>query len=245
MEFSVNHPLLFAMAAVILGLILLQSVLFLRRALRRAGEIGIEKSMVKRVIRTAAIFTIAPAVAIVIGVITLSKDLGLPLPWLRLSVIGSLSYETIAASNALRAMGRGFGSGDPITAQQYVTVLFVMTISILAGIFLVSLIGKRLHKGMEERAKKDRTWSDLFTNAMFIGMICAFVGFIFSDVGTVARGDFSGLIPVCVFFVAMLAVIICSILMKKLKWNWLNDYALPIALLCGMASAIPFTAWLG
>ena len=37
---------------------------------------------------TAAIFTIAPAVAIVIGVITLSKDLGVPLPWLRLSVIG-------------------------------------------------------------------------------------------------------------------------------------------------------------
>jgi len=39
----------------------------------------------------------APAVAIVISVITLSKDLGLPLPWLRLSVVGSLSYETIAA----------------------------------------------------------------------------------------------------------------------------------------------------
>ena len=184
------------------------------------------------------------AVAIVIGVITLAKDLGIPLPWLRLSVVGSLSYETIAASNALRGMGRTFGSGDPITAQQYVTVLFVMTISIFGGILLVSIIGKRLHQGMENRAKRDRTWSELFTNAMFIGMITAFVGFIFSDVGTVVHGDLSGLIPVCVFVVAMLVVILCSVLMKKYKWNWLNDYALPFALVIGIASAIPFTAWL-
>ena len=245
MEFRVNHPVLFVMTAVVIGLIMLQSVSFLRRAIKRAGELGIEKGTIGRVIKSSIIFTIAPAIAIVIGVITLSKDLGLPLPWLRLSVVGSLSYETIAASNALRAMGRGFGSGDPITAQQYVTVLFVMTISILGGIFLVSLIGKRLHKGMEERAKKDKTWSEIFTNAMFIGMIAAFIGFIFGDVGSVGAGNTAGLIPVCVFFVAMIAVLLCAFLMKKLKWNWLNDYALPIALLCGMASAIPLTAWLG
>ena len=38
-------------------------------------------------------------------------------------------------------------------------------------------------------------------------------------------------------------LIVCGV--NGLKWNWLNDYALPIALLCGMASAIPLTAWLG
>ena len=245
MEFTVNHPVLFLMAGIVIFLVLLQSFIFLRRALKRAEQIGIEKAQTKKVIRTAAIFTIAPAIAILIGVITLAKDLGIPLPWLRLSVIGSLSYETIAASNALRAMGRSFGSGDPVTAQQFVTVLFVMTISILAGIFLVSIIGKRLYHGMEERRKKDRTWSEIFTNAMFIGMICAFVGFIFSDVGTISSGNLSGLIPVCVFFISMIVMIVCAALMKKLKWNWLNDYALPFALIIGMASAIPLTALLG
>ena len=38
---------------------------------------------------------------------------------------------------------------------------------------------------------------------------------------------------------------LCGILMKKFNWKWLNDYALPIALVAGMAAAIPLTAWLG
>ena len=33
--------------------------------------------------------------------------------------------------------------------------------------------------------------------------------------------------------------------MKKFKWAWVNDYALPISLVLGMAAAIPLTAWLG
>ena len=45
--------------------------------------------------------------------------------------------------------------------------------------------------------------------------------------------------------VSALVMVACGILMKKLKWNWLNDYALPLSLILGMASAIPITAWLG
>ena len=36
-----------------------------------------------------------------------------------------------------------------------------------------------------------------------------------------------------------------GILINKLKWKWVNDYALPICMVLGMALAIPFTAWLG
>jgi hypothetical protein len=55
----------------------------------------------------------------------------------------------------------------------------------------------------------------------------------------------SGLVPVCVMVVSALVMALCGILMKKLKWKWLNDYALPISMVLGMASAIPLTAWLG
>ena len=54
----------------------------------------------------------------------------------------------------------------------------------------------------------------------------------------------SGLIPVCVMGVAALVMVICGLLMKKPKLKWLSDYALPISLVLGMASAIPITAWL-
>jgi uncharacterized membrane protein len=41
------------------------------------------------------------------------------------------------------------------------------------------------------------------------------------------------------------ALSICGILINKLKWKWLNDYALPLCMVLGMAMAIPLTSWLG
>ena len=97
MEFQVNHPILFVIAGIIVAVVLAQSVFFLIKAWRHGIRIGMDRAKLKKIAVTAAVFTIAPAVAIVISVITLAKDLGVALPWLRLSVVGSLSYETIAA----------------------------------------------------------------------------------------------------------------------------------------------------
>ena len=55
----------------------------------------------------------------------------------------------------------------------------------------------------------------------------------------------SGLVPVCVMLVSALVMVACGLLMRKPKLKWLSEYALPISLVLGMASAIPITAWLG
>ncbi len=272
MEFSVNHPILFVLAGIVIAAVLAQSVFFLVKALRRSKELGMDQTKIKKAIRTAAIFTIAPAVAIVISVMVLSNKLGLPLPWLRLSVVGSMSYETIAANNALSSMGQSLGSAAPLTAQQYVTVLLVMTISIMVGIWLVPAIGKKLQNGMASLGNRDAKWADIFSNALFIGMISAFLGFVFCDVSRLWTADengqvtvmvdkflengdkikvpqvftsTSGLVPVCVMVVSALVMVICGLLMKKPKLKWLSEYALPISLIAGMAAAIPLTALLG
>lgn len=271
MEFSVNHPILFVLAGIIVAFVLAQSVYFLLKAIRRSKQLGMDQAKIRKTIRSAAIFTIAPAVAIVISVMTLSQKLGLPLPWLRLSVVGSMSYETVAANNALSAMGQSLGSGTALTAQQYVNVLLVMTISILMGIWLVPLIGKKLLGGMSNLSKRDGKWADIFSNSMFIGMIAAFLGFVFCNVYWLWHADENGivtvtestvndlgekiqvevqhrategLIPVCVMAVSALMMIVLGLAMRKPKLKWLSEYALPISLVVGMACAIPFTAWL-
>lgn len=249
MEFSVNHPILFVMAGFLVAVVLAQSVYFLVKALRRSQELGMDPAKIRKTIKTAALFTIAPAVSIVISVIALSKSLGLPLPWLRLSVVGSLSYEAIAAENAVSAMGLTLGKTDSLTAQQFVNIALVMTISIMLGIWLVPAIGKKLLGGMESLENRDKKWADIFQNAMFIGMISAFLGYVFCDFSRLwTPGDYSptsGLVPVCVMAVSALVMLVCGLLMKKYKWTWVNDYALPLSLVLGMASAIPITAWLG
>lgn len=249
MEFSINHPILFILVGILVAAVLGQSVYFLVKALRRAKAIGMDMTKIRKTIKTAAVFTIAPAVSIVMSVIVLARSLGLPLPWLRLSVVGSLSYETIAAGNAVSAMGLTLGKIDSLTASQYVTIVLVMTISIMVGIWLVPAIGKKLLGGMKSLSNKDAKWADVLQNAMFIGMIAAFLGFVFCDFSRLwIPGDYnatSGLVPVCVMGVSAVVMLICGLVMKIFKWQWVNDYALPISLLAGMASAIPITAWLG
>ena len=244
MAFNVNSPVLFVVAGVIIAAVLAQSVYFLVKAWRRGLAIGMAADKLKRIARTAAVFTIAPAVAIVISVITLAKDLGVPLPWLRLSVVGSLSYETIAASNAESAMGLVFGQVSALTEQQYVTIAWVMTISIMVGIWLVPLVGKKLQTGMIDMENRDKKWGDIFSASMFIGMISAFLGYVFCDFATVFSGNLSGLIPPLVMLVSALVMCLAGLIVKKYKWRWVGDYALPISLIAGMASAIPITAWL-
>ena len=267
MEFSVNHPILFIMAGILVAVVLAQSVYFLVKALRRSKALGMDQAKLRKTMLTAGIFTIAPAVAIVISVMVLSKTLGLPLPWLRLSVVGSMSYETVAANNALSAMGQTLGAGN-LTAQQFVNVLVVMTISIMLGIWLVPVIGKKLQSGMKSLANRDAKWADIFQNALFIGMIAAFLGFVFCDVSrlwdagarqgiekvlengaevekAVTYSATSGLVPVCVMAVSALVMVVCGLLMKLPKMKWLSEYALPLSLILGMAAAIPISGWLG
>lgn len=245
MEFNVNHPVLFLLTGIIVLIVLAQSVYFLRRAWRRGREIGMPMDKLKRIVIGTAVFTIAPASAIVISVISLSKKLGIPLPWMRLSVVGAITYETPAATNALSAMGLEWAKVTNLTATQYVTVAAVMTMGIMTGIWLVPVVGKKLIGGMISLEKRDRKWGEIFSASLFLGMISAFLGYVFCNFAGVFRGDLSGLIAPLVMLVSALMMGLCALALKKLGWRWMNDYALPISLLVGMASAIPITAWLG
>ena len=244
MEFSVNHPIIFIMVGAIIALVLAQSVFFLVRAVKRAKALGIAKSTVTKTITSAALFTIAPAVAILVGVVALSKSLGLALPWLRLSVIGSITYETVAAGNAIEAAGQTMSElvSDP---SIFITIAWVMTVGIAAGLVFVPFVTKKLQSGMSKIGMKDKKWGEIFNNAMFLGMISAFLGYVFCDVGLIVKGDTSGLIPVCVMAVSAVVMAVLGLIATKTKIRWLTDYALPVSLVAGMASAIPFTALLG
>lgn len=244
MKFFVNHPIIYVLVGVIIAFVLAQSVYFLIRALKRAKELGIDKSTIKKTISSSAVFTIAPAIAVLVGVVALSKSLGVALPWLRLSVIGSITYETVAAGNALEAAG--MSAGTTITDSSiFITIAWVMTIGIAAGLILVPFVTKKIQSGLTKMGMKDKKWGEIFNNAMFLGMISAFLGYVFCDVGKIFQGDTSGLIPVCVMLTSAIVMAICGGLATKFKIRFLTDYALPLSLVIGMASAIPYTSLLG
>jgi len=242
-KFSVNHPILYVLVGIIIAFVLAQSVYFLVKAVKRAKELGISAATVKKTISSSAVFTVAPAIAVLVGVVALSQCLGKAVPWLRLSVIGSITYETVAAGNALEAAGKTM-SEELTDPSVFVAILWVMTIGIAAGLILVPFMTKKIQSGISKIGMKDKKWGEIFNNAMFLGMISAFLGFVFCDVTNVFSGDVSGLVPVCVMLTAAVVMAVCGLLATKCKIRWLTDYALPLSLIAGMASAIPFNAWL-
>ena len=169
--------------------------------------------------------------------------------YMDISPLEKLLEEKLSEAR-IRAMGLELGKISSLTAQQFVNISLVMTISIMMGIWLVPVIGKKLLGGMSSLENRDKKWADIFQNAMFIGMISAFVGYVFCDISRLwapveGFSATSGLIPVCVMAVSALVMVVLGLLMRKPKFKWLGDYALPISLVLGMISAIPITAWLG
>ena len=81
-----------ALALVVVAFVIVQAMFFLVRAIKRARQLGIEKSTIKSTIVSSGLFTVAPAIGIVATVLTLAAGLGYVLPWIRLTVIGNISY---------------------------------------------------------------------------------------------------------------------------------------------------------
>ncbi len=233
--FDPNDSFLYIIVALVIAMVLAQSVYFLVKAWRRARALGMEQKLLRKTAVSSAIFTVAPAVAILLGVIALSRALGFPLPWLRLSVIGAITYETTAAATA--AAAQGYGLAQPITdAAVFTAITWVMTLGIITSPILVVLLGKKIESGVVKLKSRDQKWGELFMTGLFLGMISAFLGVVFARVGE----GLSGWIPVFVMLASAIIMAVCGLLRKRLG-AWLEDYALPISMLGGMGLSIPIT----
>lgn len=237
-NFSVNHPLLFILAGVAVLIVALQSVVFLRKAWKRALELGFSKEKLKKLAVSAAVFSIAPAIAVGIGVITLAGTLGIPLPWLRLSVVGAIMYELSAAETAASALGTSLTG--TLSATEFSAVAWTMTIGITTGLVLIPLFCEKTTNGVSQIGMKDKKWGEHFTNGLFFALIATFVG---SGLADVTKGG-DGLVTALVLLVSCVLMVLCGIARNKLGWKWLNDYAVPICMVLSMLAAIPLTAWI-
>ncbi len=240
MEFSTNSVFLYVVAICVILFVLAQSVFFLVRAYRRGKALGLSTAKLRKTILSTAVFTIAPAISILVGIVTLSKFLGIPLPWIRMSVIGAITYELPAATSTANALGISLSEiiTDP---KVYSAIAWVMTLGIMPSIILPPILMKKIRGGMLKLRNKDSKWGDLFLTSMFLGMISAFLGMVFADV----RTGLAGWIPIFVLLVSAAIMGICGLLIKKCKMKWLETYAMAISMVGAMIFAVVITPLIG
>ena len=261
--FNPDSWVMYLMYALIVVFISAEAIFYLVKSVKKAKQIGMDMTKIKKVIKTSASFSVLPAIGIGIGVVTLIGSLGITVPAIRLSVIGALQYETQMADGAAKAIT---GSTDGltlliqrgVTAQDYATIVTLMTVAIIAGPVLVVLFYKKLQpklaklgamkvggavdpdaatKNLESDAKKANpngiNLGDLAFQVSFIGMI---IGYIAMTIGAIAAmpGRITSYYNFIAVIVAALFMVLSDFLVKKLNWKWLDDFSVAFSMLFAM-----------
>lgn len=224
-------------ALCIVAFVIAQAVFFLIRAIKRAKELGIEKETIKNTVVSSGLFTIAPAIGIVATVLTLSAGLGYVLPWIRLTVIGNISYEVTAATNAIEAYGLTGGIANAITDPEvFGTVAWVMTLGSIMPLILIPVFLKKIQSKIGKAASKNNAWSSVMSAAAFIGLIAAFVARAIAGKGEeTVIGDGAGVLSLAALIFSVVLMLILQKLSAAKKMKWLESFAMPFSMIGAMA----------
>ena len=237
-----NRREMYLLCGAIIVFIAAVCIFFMIRAWRAGVAIGMDKTKMKRTIVSSATFTVLPSLGILLGVIALSGTLGIPLPWLRLSVIGALHYETQVAEAAAEAAGLSGLNIAEMTGEAFTTIAFLMGVCIIWGmvfsIFFCKKYLKKLGSGTAKTAKAGG-FGDAAMTAMFIGLVSAYIG---SYIGGFVSGNglfaFKGSwIPLLVAGVSAAVMALFIWIEEKKKAEWVEGFALAASMLAGMAAA--------
>lgn len=232
-----NAPVLYALVGVVIASVAAMCVFFLVKSWRAGVKLGMDKAVLKKAVVSSATFTVLPAVSILLGVVALSGSLGIPLPWLRLSVIGNLQYEVNVAQIAATGIGLSGLKITEMTPQAYVTIALVMTAGILGGalccLFTLKAYTKKLGQKKPDAVHSTRkSFGDWAMIAMFVGMCAAYIG---SYVGSAAQGNW---LPLLTALAAAAVMALCEVLERKCAVRWLENFDLAVSMLAAMAAAV-------
>lgn len=248
-EFHLDDPIMYILYGIVLAFVVALSLYYMLSALKRAKQLGIASDKIKKVITTSATFSVLPGLGIALGVVTLIGTLGIAFPAIRLSVVGSLQYETQmadAVATGLTTAGDVKGSmaaliARGMTAQDFATMAMIMTIAIMSGgvevLFFYRLyqpkIGKLLANTSGGGKKSNINIGDLVFQVTFIGMV---IGYLAVSLETMTHkiAFVDGYYNFIAVVVAMGCMYVCDVLINKAKWKWLDNFSTPLSMLIAM-----------
>lgn len=219
-------------------------IVFIVRAYRAGIAIGMDKTKMKRTVTASATFSLLPGISILLGVIALSGSLGVPWPWLRLSVIGALHYETQVAQAAAEQVGMSKLSAAEMTPQAFTTIALLMSLCILWGMLLSLILNKGYLKKLtgnspKEGGSKGGGFGDLAMSAMFIGLVSAYIGsyiggFVSKNGLFTCTGDW---VPLLVVVVSGGVMALFTWIGNKQRFAWVENFSIAASMIVGMAAA--------
>ncbi|WP_109473210.1 DUF5058 family protein [Ornithinimicrobium cavernae] len=221
-----NLPLLWVLALSVLGVILLQSGVYMVAVRKNAAGAGMTEKEVFQAFRAGGVAAIGPSLAVVLVAIALLPLFGTPSILVRIGLIGSAATETASASIAAGTMGANLGDAT-YTQDVFLVALFAMSLSGACWMIATLILTPMLSRG---EAKLTQVNPALMAIVPSAALLAAFAGL------TVTELPKSGY--------HVLAVIVSAVIMAICLWvarhrhqPWLREWALGFSIIGGLVAA--------
>ena len=202
----------------------------------RWGRIGTLLALVYMVSLPFIFLTVydcVPSLSIVIGLVALAACLGTIWAWWRLSVIGSLSFESQIASSLAAAL-QYTSTTDMVnnaSGREFGVIMILMSVGMLSGFLILLPMGKKLMTSVDN-SKQGNGWSQVLSGCFMLTLLAVYVpALLLSDT-----------IQALVMITGLIVAIVLGIFAKKPGWGWLNNFIMAGSMIVGMVSSLLWTA---
>lgn len=207
------------------------SLVYLKKAYDHCLELGITRKELSNVIKSSLIFSVVPSLSIVVGLFVLIAVLGSVWAWWRLSVIGSLSYETMISSSIAQVLGYASSAEmlESATGRQFGVV---MSVGMLSGFLILLPFGKKLCKSVDRSAAESggSTWKNVLSGVFMLVMFSVYIPILL----------FTDNVQAAVMITGLVIAIGVGVLAKRPGLAWLNNFVMAFSMLGGLVSSL---AW--
>lgn len=223
----VNSGILNVFVGVILILVTIVCIIFLRKGWSEAKSLGVTQAELKKIVVNCVGISLVPSIPIVLSVMVMVPVLGVALPWLRTSVIGSANNELIAATMAAEATGVEF-TASGMTLPAFVNAAWAMTLGCSIALPIALVVLKPVCRTYDTFRQKDSRWIGIFSLCALITVIAAFS----------VSNAIKGATPTIVIISCFVFSYICTLVAKNPKLKWMKDYSFPLTILFGLVVSL-------
>lgn len=181
---------------------------------------GITETQMKKAIKSSAITSIGPSIVILSGMLSLLITVGAPMAWMRLSLIGSVMFESVAAGMGTASVGVKLGA-DELTPLALTMATWTMIIGSIGWVLFATFASSRMDKIQHRLSGGDPKKLMAISLAGIIGAFCALSA---QNLVRLNKGSLA-----CVIGAAIMGILIT--LSEKKNIAWLKEWNLTIAIL--------------
>ena len=204
-------------------LVIVQALIFIKKAMDAAPEVGLTKEQVNKAVKSSALTSIGPSIVVLSGMLSLLVSVGGPMAWMRLSFIGSVMFESIAAGIGTSSVGVQLGV-DELTPIALTMAVWTMILGSVGWIVFSTFAADKMEKIQAKVAGSNPAGLTIISSAAIIGVFAAMCS---QKLVALNKSSLATVLGAAIMFVMMQ-------LTKGEKFAKLREWNLTIAILLAM-----------